>query len=273
MDALDEDLESFGRVTQRIEELLTATQNFLRVIITCRNQFLPLGNTEVFPRQDRICLGGFTCPVKYISPFTDEQVRQYLKKAYPKKWLDKILFREDERVSYAEEIVNVMGDLSFRPMLLSYVEDLVGEQIDNNIYEIYATLVEKWLHRESRKVEINKDKLLKACLILARTMTAKGTRIISEQEIADLMLDHPELSQLKRADLGGRSLLNKNSDGAFRFSHQSFQEFLVVHALEHGFKADWPEPYEMIFKFFKASIEKIKGNLAGASLSMCNLSI
>jgi formylglycine-generating enzyme required for sulfatase activity len=36
---------------------------------------------------------------------------------------------------------------------------------------------------------------------------------------------------LEELDVGGRSLLNRNSDGAFRFSHYTIQEFLVAHAL------------------------------------------
>lgn len=42
----------------------------------------------------------------------------------------------------------------------------------------------------------------------------------------------PELASLPYFDFGGRSLLNRTADGAFRFSHYSIQEFLVVHALE-----------------------------------------
>jgi len=150
LDALDEDKEAFGRVAEQAVDLLNATNNFFRVIITCRNQFLPLGDSEIFPRQDRIKIGGFTCPVKYVSPFSDDQVRRYLEKRFPSPWLKRILRKENENITYAEEVINHMGDLRFRPMLLSSVDDLIGESLGNNPYLIYKKLVDKWLDREER---------------------------------------------------------------------------------------------------------------------------
>ncbi|MDJ0835624.1 MAG: hypothetical protein QNK37_03855 [Acidobacteriota bacterium] len=115
LDALDEDPASFGRVKDRIIEILRETQNFYRVIITCRTQFFPKTEDRVFFRQDRVRIRGFYCPVKYLSLFSDDQIRDYLARKVP-----------PENVRAAFEIVNHMGDLRCRPMLLAYIEDLLG---------------------------------------------------------------------------------------------------------------------------------------------------
>ena len=274
LDALDEDSTAFGSVTQRIESLLMETKGFFRVIITCRNQFLPLGNSEIFPRQDRIKLAGFTCPVKYVSPFSDHQVQTYLGKRFPANWKQHLRLSKRVKMDKARAVVEGMDDLRFRPMLLSSVDDLIDEDIDpNNLFQIYKTLVEKWLDREKTKGNsIDRNKLLKACILLARYLTKTGARELSESDLEQARKEHAELSELELVNIGGRSLLNRNSEGAYRFAHQSFQEFLVVLALEHGFKADWPVCTEMIRRFlFHVDFSLIGKGLMGANLKNANL--
>ena len=295
LDALDEDKEAIGRIEDRIIELLKETQNFLRVVITCRNQFLPLGNSEVFPRQDRIKLGGFTCPVKYVSPFSDEQVKLFLEKRFPRSWRQKILMRGNQQVTYAEEVIKHMDDLRFRPMLLANVDDLIGEGVAGNPYLVYRTMVDKWLDREATKPDsqIDRKKLLIACIHLARHMTNQSIREVNKSELEKILETTPELAPVKLISFSGRSLLNRNSEGAFRFAHQSIQEFLAVHALAHGFRADWPIPQEMMIQFLryaghcfqlkvkaarvtiniiKTEVNLILANLGGANLRGANLS-
>jgi len=69
LDSLDEDPTSFGRVEERVMEILKETQPFNKVVITCRTQFFPKAGADPFKRPDLVAIGGFTCPVKYLSFF------------------------------------------------------------------------------------------------------------------------------------------------------------------------------------------------------------
>jgi len=61
LDSLDEDPA----------EILDASQHFFRVIITCRTQFFPDVKDDPIGRLGMVSIGGFNCPVKYLS-FFDE---------------------------------------------------------------------------------------------------------------------------------------------------------------------------------------------------------
>ena len=263
LDALDEDKDSFIHVASRIEAILKETQNFLRVIITCRTQFFPKTQDPVFQRQDRVRIGGFTCPVKYLSLFSDSQVNEYLSRKLPAS-----------EVKKAFDVVNHMGDLRCRPMLLSYIDDLIDERDLSDSYRIYSAMVSTWLDRECRKkledVVLKRENLLKACQHLARFMTHAGIREVSIERLRNLIKDFPGLASVRVVDIGGRSLLNRNSDGAYRFAHQSFQEFLTVQTLEANMGWDFPDCSDMMGKFMRsANLRNV--NLARAKVSHANL--
>ncbi|MDM8540163.1 hypothetical protein QUF90_03655 [Desulfococcaceae bacterium HSG9] len=86
LDSLDEDSTAYGRITERLQEILNATMNFKKVIITCRTQYFPKGDDNSFKRPDLIDIGGFLCPVKYLAFFDDHKVETYLAKRFPKKF-------------------------------------------------------------------------------------------------------------------------------------------------------------------------------------------
>jgi hypothetical protein len=65
LDALDEDPKAWGRIEWRLRELLNATENFKRVIISCRTQFFPEGATDPFGLPGRLVVEPFVCPVIY----------------------------------------------------------------------------------------------------------------------------------------------------------------------------------------------------------------
>ena len=278
LDALDEDKAAYGRVKERIVELLKETQNFFRVIITCRTQFFPKSDDPAFGRQDRVRLDGFTCPVKYLCLFSDAQVRRYLERRFPSSFLQRVFRRENKTITYAEELVNRMNDLKSRPMLLAYIDDLIGERgLGDNPFLMYQTLVDKWLARESRKhnnpdegKKHDRESMLLACLYLARELMREGSREVSKARLSELIMDYPELEHLEAIDVGGRSLLNRNSDGDYRFAHQSIQEYLVVLSLSKGHPWDFANATEMIVSFMRhADLEN--ADLSGANLSGANL--
>jgi formylglycine-generating enzyme required for sulfatase activity len=73
-------------------------------------------------------------------------------------------------------------------------------------------------------------------------MQSRGERLLEHPDLDVLTAGFPELANLEHFDVGGRSLLNRNAAGAFRFSHYSIQEFLVVHALSEDLVDLPPEP-------------------------------
>jgi uncharacterized protein YjbI with pentapeptide repeats len=234
LDALDEDPDIYGRVKERLLEVLKATRNFYRVIITCRTQFFPEVEKGPFERPGLISVSGYVCPVKYLSLFDDKKVELYLKKRFSAK---NLFSKNKKKIKEAKELIQRMGSLRFRPMLLSYIDNLMDSPIirdKQNEYKIYNALVDSWLTREEAKKEFPKNALLNACEILALEMSMRGVRDIPEEELDTLIGDISELRYVKAIRIKGRSLLNRNSIGNYRFSHQSIQEFLVVkHCIEN----------------------------------------
>ncbi|UCH94727.1 MAG: pentapeptide repeat-containing protein [Candidatus Aminicenantes bacterium] len=234
LDALDEDTETYGQVKDRLLEVLKTTRNFFRVIITCRTQFFPEVEKNPFEQSGLISVGGYVCPVKYLSLFDDKKVELYLTKRFPGK---NLFSSSKKKINQAKKLVEHMGSLRCRPMLLSYIDKLMDSPIiqdQQNEYKIYNALVDSWLTREEAKTEIPKRELFKACEILAAEMSMRGIRDIPEAELDILIADISELQYVKAIDIKGRSLLNRNSVGNYRFSHHSIQEFLVVkHCIEN----------------------------------------
>lgn len=229
LDSLDEDPTAYGRTEERLLEILEATKSFGKVIITCRTQFFPDHELNPFEIPGRIRIGGFVCPSKYLSVFDDSQVNQYLEKRFRKGiFFDKNKVRRDK----AKQIVSRMGSLRCRPMLLSFIEDLVDAEQHLEIwseYSLYKSLVQNWLIREEAKTGIRAEILLDVCARLAFEMQARKIIRISPAALRELTGRFEEIEQLTRLDITGRSLFNKNSDGDYRFSHYSIQEFLVVY--------------------------------------------
>ncbi|MCB9761157.1 MAG: pentapeptide repeat-containing protein [Alphaproteobacteria bacterium] len=254
LDSLDEDPLAWGRVEERLSELLHATQNFRQVVLTCRTQFFPRGGPRPIERPDTVEVGGFVCPMVYLSPFSDPQVDDYLTRIYPNRLLDELrrwFTRVDNQaLEQARELVRPMRSLRMRPLLLSYIEDLRQHGVDDwSEFGLYDTLVDAWLRREERKhsarrahdpalPEVTRAALLAASEAVARRMHQQGRRTLTLDEIGGLLATDQGLGRLDVLDLGGRSLLNRTSEGDFRFSHYSIQEFLVVRQLVRGALGD-----------------------------------
>ena len=226
LDALDEDKTALGRVNQRLTEILDVIKSFHKVIITCRTQFFP-----ALESPGKIEVSGYKCYAKYLSFFDNKKVDEYLSKRFSKKIL--LFKRKDKRkINTAKKIIEKMGPLRCRPMLLAHIEEFMANEdkltggMDE--YDVYDTLLDNWLARQEIKSRKPKNELLKACLLLAVEMQKKQVREISRQDLRRLVASFPGIEHVETIDVEGRSLLNKNSDGDFRFSHYSIQEFLVV---------------------------------------------
>ena len=240
LDALDEDPQAHGRIDERLKALLEASRNYRQVLITCRTQFFPSTGLDPLGDAGRVTLGGSRCPMLFLSLFDDTQVEEYLCKRFPDKpWYCLFSRRTDPRRIKALEILSTMQSLRFRPLLLAHVDELLkAKEHLTNAYEVFQALVGVWLLREISKMEQQKlspvptvQELWSACRLLAVYLQMLGKRELTEKELGELMQRLPAINHLKKLDFGGRSLLNRNSKGEYRFSHYIIQEFLVALAV------------------------------------------
>jgi formylglycine-generating enzyme required for sulfatase activity len=236
LDALDEDRSAWGKIQERLLQILTETSHFRRVIVSCRTQFFPDTSADPFANPGRVKLGGFVCPMIFLSLFDDQQVEEYLEKRYPDTWFR--WFQTNSKREQARGLVAKMKDLRCRPMLLAHIEDLVASTLtDWNEYAVYQALVQAWLDREERRLRkeghqaITAASLARASMLVASHLQRNGLRFLSEPKLEELIQAHPELGHLAQIKFGGRSLLNRNAQGDYRFSHFSVQEYLVAQSL------------------------------------------
>ena len=232
LDALDEDRCSVGHLEERLIGLLSTSTKFRRVVITCRTQYFPKGTKDPFDHVGRMRVGPFLCPMVFISPFNDGQVDSYLNKKFS---------RRPKKRDLARSVVARMSSLRFRPLLLTYIEDILDSPVPDSewqSYSIYKALVTSWLMRESRKLHeqgllVRTDALLNACINLAFTIQRYGQRVVP-REVLETHLSRTDLQHIEQLDIKGRTLLNLTSDDGYRFAHYSFQEFLIVLGIELG---------------------------------------
>ncbi len=238
LDALDEDPLAWGAIESRLVTLLDATVQFRRVVLSCRTQFFPEAGSDAFGRPGRVEVGGYICPMVFLSLFDDAQVDDYLSKRFPDAWHRRLSGRENPERARAARVVHSMKSLRFRPLLLAHIDDIVEAGArDWNAYSLYQALVDRWLDREERKLRQqrgsspSKETLWRVCMAVALHMQSRGSRLLPRVELDQLATGFRQLASLEDLDVGGRSLLNRTAAEDFRFSHYSIQEFLVVHAL------------------------------------------
>lgn len=236
LDALDEDPLSWKFVDLNLRELLKTSVQFRRVILSCRTQFFTSPKEDSLTSLGQTRIEGYTCPLLYLSPFDEHQVNAYLEKRFAGR---EPSIKSDAQLALAKSIANRIGSLAFRPLLLSHIDDLLTSETKiANEYVAFETLLQIWIQRETRKIlaqfpasTVTCETLLKACLEIAAFLHAKGRRHLKEDELKALMQSAPELKFVRHMDIGGRSLLNRNSVGEFRFSHFVIQEFILAHGL------------------------------------------
>jgi len=237
LDSLDEDPLAWDDTERRILDILGTTDTFRRVILTCRTQYFPKTAADPFNRPGRIEIGGYVCPMLFLSYFNERQVDQYLSRRFPPNFVRRLRGRHSQLHEEAKALLSKVHSLQFRPLLLAHIEDLLASQETSwDDYGIYRALLEAWLLREERKLrvqghEVTEKRLLEACIEVALVMQRTRRRAISREELENVNLSSPNVSYLKHLNFGGRALLNRNSNGDYRFSHYSIQEFLLAHVV------------------------------------------
>lgn len=249
LDGLDDDPKAWPDHDKRLRELMQKVRLFREVVITCRTQFFASASDEPYEtgvrKYDTEGGGQYTFKKIYLSPFDDKDIKIYLNKKFGRF---NVLNRQKKVL--AKSIVEKSPNLMVRPMLLSYIDDLISpiENIDQRSpikydypHEIYEVLINKWILREAKRVPAERRQEFienlyffseqVALRMLAnrkeeRGLFIKASDILPLAKSFDIDLDELELK--------GRSLLNRNTEGKFKFAHKSILEYLIaLHAYQN----------------------------------------
>jgi hypothetical protein len=236
LDALDEDAAAIRDLPTRLARLVEISSDFRSVLITCRTQFF--SSEQETPRKvGRLRFdarpageeGEYLFYKLYLAPLDDQQVSRYLKRRYP--------FWRLGRRRAAHRLVAGLSDLSARPMLLTHIDDILasGEAVAvqgaatvSRLAAVYDLIVRAWLQREAAFVE--PGHLLEFSTRLAVDLVTQRDRRGGER------IPRAELAALAEAwrvplpswQLTGRSLLNRDAEGNYKFAHRSIMEYLFT---------------------------------------------
>ncbi|HAI75273.1 MAG TPA: hypothetical protein DCM08_03425 [Microscillaceae bacterium] len=264
LDAFDEDSEALKNYRKRFAHLLQLVKDFAHVLITCRTQFFPPEEEE----SDEAGLLKFRYKSQtyevhklYVSPFDGRDIQKYLAKNYS--------FFDFAKRHRAEQIVQKSPTLMVRPMILSYIDDLIQNRSDYQYtYQIYDTLIKKWVEREAKRQgkqnafsaqDLYKFAKAVAVNIYFKKSERRGLFIEEEQILA---LAKAYQIQVSGLELKSRSLLTQNVRNQFKFAHKSILEyFLALEIIENGnFAKDFDfDGFELLEQFLNdMSFERIK---------------
>lgn len=277
LDALDEDTRAIEKYRDRLLDLMRQCYQYKRVLITCRTQFF-LKDDEIPREPGTIQVGptdldeskSFEFKKLYLFPFDDQQIQGFLKKRYPFwKWFKR---------KQADKLIQKVPFLNVRPMLLTYIPDLLasGRKIDYS-FQLYEVMIEKWLRREKPwvKPEVMRAASEELAIDLYCNRKKRGGEFIPYDELASLLQSKEALKvPLKKWQLTGRSLLNRDGVGNYKFSHRSIMEYLFIKQFFKG-KAEcrniaWTDQMKMFFleklRHSLAEEQKVPAGLAGTDI-------
>ncbi len=236
LDAFDEDTLAIIDHKERLADLMNTCRNFNRIVLTCRTQFF-LSDAEIPTALDVVRIAPrsgsakYTFQQCYLMPFSNRMITKYLRKRFRWNWIKR---------RKAKEIVNKVPKLNMRPMLLTYMPDLLEAKMEFKYsYELYEMLINSWLRREDYWVQ------------------PEALRNFSERLAIDLFINRKERGQervnvselvplankwgvdLDNWQITGRSLLNRDANGNYKFAHRSIMEYLFLTCNPRHLDIDW----------------------------------
>lgn len=234
LDALDENRHASENFKQFQTELETAIEPFRLVMITCRAQFfdseksVPEETSWTSTGRDKNLINYNKI---YISPFNDDDINLYLSIKYK---------GQRKKRKRAHQIVEKCRNLMVRPLLLSYIDDLIEDNVEyTELSDIYDTLIDKWLQREVNRIQDKeerkkqKENLRRFSIDISKTIYSNWKNVksmqLSSEQMSSFMNDYG-YSEIP-FDIKRRSLINRNASGSFKFAHKSFLEYFLAREL------------------------------------------
>jgi tetratricopeptide (TPR) repeat protein len=150
-----------------------------------------------------------------------------------------------------------------KPFILNI--DRCGDSTSNNFYqysiEVYGKIVDKWISREtkhkypdeSKQAEYSKELLwfsIASSLFIYESTIDKGTAFITKEDIQILFKEHKtakstfsdlSFGNIDEFALTGRSLLTRDKEGNWSFSHKSIYEFFLAYLIYYNFENLFPK--------------------------------
>lgn len=256
LDGLDENLDAIKDKKNFIEKIDKKFNDVGGIILTCRTQFLEDRNEELISIRVPTITKYLNYKVFYISPFTKEDVRNYLGNKYQ---------IPSDNYSRALRIVDRSADLMSRPLILSFIDDILDLADSNRLtaFQIYKKIIDSWFDRECRTFGIYEEVEKKETISKLYFYSKKISVFIYKEweKTGDLSISKEKFKEFI-ASIGcnddipfsfrERSLLNRKSDGSIKFAHKSIIEFfLAIDAIENPGKPYSTLGFEMASTFLR----------------------
>jgi hypothetical protein len=232
LDAFDEDVLAKKDFRNRMNELINIVQEFRFVIITCRTQFFPSESDE--PKTTNFPKFGFDKGFEefeklYLSNFTTIEFNRFLNKKYG--------FLTNKKKVAIDEIVSNVPEISLRPLLWNYLDLLVNlNQPLNYSFLIFEVIIENWIKRESNIISDEIERLKFQNDLRQFSKTIAKEILLNRDEVENYSVHVTKLCQfasantieLSELELRNNSLLNRDSQGYYKFSHKSFWDYTIA---------------------------------------------
>ena len=237
LDALDENLDVQKKLENPdyepenyFQELANKSQDFARVVVSCRQQLFD--SQSKVPNDTHIRISNGKGPyqqwkIYYISPFDSTQVDSYLCK----------IINSNDEYERARKIINENKDLFFRPLVLSnikYLLEYCNKQKEEHltIKEIYDEIILSWLRREpypKGEKESQLGNLMNMSMCLAVYMYKHNINAVNKEQYKEYLFEYKEYGiQDDRNLFRTRSLLNM-IDKSYKFSHMCFCDYFLAY--------------------------------------------
>lgn len=231
LDALDEDTKAIPDHKKRIQELMNLSKQFRKVIITCRTQFFP--KDEEVPVETGIikigpCKAGeskcYYFKKIYISPFDDLEIRRYIYLIHP--------FIHFAKRKKCLKLALSIPNLAVRPMLLAHIPDIVEQnKLTDKTIDVYEAMIDAWFKREGAWIKYQDIQAISEILAIDMYIN-REVRKMERIPLSELesILNNVNIS-VPSWKISGRSLLNRDAFGNFKFAHRSIMEYFFVKGL------------------------------------------
>ncbi|MBS6953488.1 MAG: hypothetical protein KH230_09665 [Enterocloster asparagiformis] len=224
LDALDENDNAVTNYNAFITKLEHETQEFYRVVITSRTNFFESESKEHLSEQKRV--NGTSSKLSglrkfYITPFTDEDIQHFLRLRYR-------FNRKKQTQSW--KIISHNKNLSVRPLLLRFIDELLAEeQTFEYDFQLYERLFRKWIAREKKSLgDSNGEGFYDDCQQMAKFMYYQWLKNGKIGVYLNELTENAFVPGIESMQLKGHAMLNRTSDGLYKFSHKSYWEYLLA---------------------------------------------
>ena len=225
----------------RIDQIVSATWEYKNIVITCRTQYFPqqeADNYELTIKKPNY-KGFYKLQKYYIFPFSNADIDKFLDKKY-----GILKFWNRAKKKIAQQIVKDNINLLARPMLMSYIDYLVEDDIIyTSTWQVYEVLIDKWLIRESQKwkkedqqrifIE-NLRQLSRSVAIEIYNNWINDGKLLIAKERAKQIAEEFQI-ELSANEVTGKSLLTCDADLNWKFAHKSILEFFLAKEISESF--------------------------------------